>query len=89
MATTNLFVELLVIGVGAACWVFLLILQARFTDADWYPVATTWGTAGCLILALTSWWSWRILCITEYMKIREHAEFLSSRSTATEVKLAA
>jgi hypothetical protein len=195
MATTNLFVELLVIGVGAACWVFLLILtafgveifqvdvlkiypifppllavlyllgiisdrladfvfdqlfsrslrnqffaqkrdyqdarrliysssgrladmheygrsrirvcrgwclnavliaiclnvllQSRFTDAPWHHNATTWGTAGCLILALTSWWSWRILCITEYLKIREHADFLSRRESKPELKLAA
>ena len=44
MATTNLFVELLVIGVGAACWVGLLILAAfgiEFTQSEVlnaYPV---------------------------------------------------
>ena len=47
MATTNLFVELLVIGVGAACWGGLLLLAAfgiDFTQTELlkaYPVLLT------------------------------------------------
>ncbi|MFV0442805.1 MAG: hypothetical protein ACK5Q5_04450 [Planctomycetaceae bacterium] len=182
MSTTNLFVELLVIGVGAACWVLLVLggavplqeipapwlrsyplllvslaflyvfgiitdrmadwtfdrlfsggIRARFFDskrayqdarrlvlsssprlADQHEYGRTririsrgWalnsvlcafvlamhslrlpehspytaetalsGSIVFLGLAISAWWSWRLLVNFEYLKIREHAEFL-------------
>jgi hypothetical protein len=187
MSTTNLFVELLVIGVGAACWIVavlggavplqdipaawlrsypLLLISLAFlyvfgivTDraADWtfdklfsgriralffnskrsyqdarrlvlsssprladlheygrtrIRIARGWAlnsviaaavlslqsispprhspytaeTAGWTslafgILGLSAWWSWRLLVTYEYLKIREHAEFLRNEPT--------
>ncbi|MCA9024801.1 MAG: hypothetical protein KDA86_06275 [Planctomycetaceae bacterium] len=41
MATTNLFVELLVIGVGAACWVLLFMLG--LIGVDLFPLQAALG----------------------------------------------
>jgi hypothetical protein len=66
-----------------------VFLQAQCHEAQWFFDATRWGTAGCLLLALSSWWSWRLLCLTEYLKIREHAEFLAQRNQRPRVRNAA
>lgn len=58
----------------AASLYFLLTKQ--FSEAVWYPMAATAGPLGFLLLSLGSWWSWRMLCSTEYLKIREHADYL-------------
>ena len=187
MSTTNLFVELLVIGVGAACWVLLLLcggvsietipgpwlrsyplllvslaflyvfgiitdrfadwtfdhlfsgrIRARFfeskrayqdarrlvlssstrladlheygrtririargwslnaglaaivlggqtlvqpDDSLWGTPLAHWGVVAFVGLALSAWWSWRLLVTFEYLKIREHAEFLRTEPT--------
>lgn len=54
-----------------------VFLQAHCAESQWFIDATRWGTAGCLVLAIACWWSWRLLCVTEYLKIRENAEFLA------------
>ncbi len=56
-----------------------VFLQTRCAETEWFLDATRWGTAGCLLLSLACWWSWRLLCMTEYLKIRENAEFLAQR----------
>lgn len=184
MSTTNLFVELLVIGVGAACWVLLLLcgavsveeipapwlrsyplllvslaflyvfgiitdrladwtfdklfsgrIRARFfeskrayqdarrlvlssstrladlheygrtririsrgwslnsllaaavlggqgwvqpADSLWGAPLARWGVVAFVGLSFAAWCSWRLLVSFEYLKIREHAEFLRS-----------
>ncbi len=56
-----------------------VFLQTQCLETAWFFDATRWGTAGCLLLSLTSYWSWRQLSLTEYLKIREHAEFVRQR----------
>ncbi len=64
-------------------------LRVQFTDAHWRETALTWGTAGCALLSVASWWSWYMLCSMEYLKIREHANFLRRNSHPEAVKAAA
>ena len=66
-----------------------VLLQTRCLEMPWFDVATRWGTAGCCLLSIASWWSWRLLCLTEYMKIREHAAFLAERSRSPRARNAA
>jgi hypothetical protein len=61
-------------------------LSNQFSETSWYQTAATAGTVGFLLLAFTSWSSWRMLCATEYLKIREHAEYLRSQSIAIAAK---
>jgi hypothetical protein len=66
-----------------------VFLQTRCAETQWFLDATRWGTAGCLLLAIAAWWSWRLLCVTEYLKIRENAEFLAQRHQRPSLKNAA
>ena len=58
------------------------LLSNQFSETSWYQTASTVGTLGFLLLAFTSWSSWRMLCSTEYLKIREHAEYLRCRGSS-------
>ena len=51
-------------------------LRRAAVNSHWRQTAAIWGTAGCVLLAVASWWSWYMLCSMEYLKIREHADFL-------------
>ena len=51
-----------------------IVLQPAGTA--WKNVAAAWGVAGFLGLSFAAGWSWRLLVTFEYLKIREHAEFL-------------
>lgn len=53
---------------------FLLVRQ--FAMASWYSAAAIAATVGFGLLSLASWSSWQMLCATEYLKIRENAEYL-------------
>ncbi len=64
-------------------------LRTSAADARWNTTALTWGTAGCLFLAAASWWSWYMLCSMEYLKIREHADFLRRAAHSDVVRVAA
>ncbi len=66
-----------------------VLLQNQCAETQWFDLATQWGTAGCCLLSLACWWSWRLLCLTEYMKIREHAEFLMRRNQRPRMRNAA
>lgn len=66
-----------------------VFLHNQSTRADWHQSAQTWGTSGCLLLSAASWWSWRLLCLTEYLKIKEHAEFLRSSQRSDASRIAA
>lgn len=61
----------------AACVLSLEIL-AQPADSLWGTTQARWGVAGFLGLSAAAWWSWRLLVTYEYLKIREHAEFLRS-----------
>ncbi len=64
-------------------------LRTSAAETQWYVTALTWGTVGCLSLALASWWSWYMLCSMEYLKIREHADFLRQTTHSDVVRIAA
>ena len=53
-------------------------LQWQFASEFWCHCVGFGGSLGFLVLAAACGWSWSQLCGTEYLKIREHAEFLSS-----------
>ncbi len=42
------------------------------------PALLRWGILAFAGLSVSAWWSWRLLVTFEYLKIREHAEFLRS-----------
>ncbi|MGI9428781.1 MAG: hypothetical protein ACR2NM_08995 [Bythopirellula sp.] len=71
----------------AASFNFLLVRQ--FPETSWYRTAATAGTVGFLLLSFTSWSSWRMLCATEYLKIREHSDYLRSQGRAVAGETAA
>ncbi len=71
----------------AVCLNFFLLVHCY--DKPWFEAATRWGTLGFVLLSLASWWSWRMLCLTEYLKIREHAEFLRQKKTQPRLRNAA
>jgi len=58
------------------------LLRSQFAETGWYQMSVTAGTLGFLLLSFASWSSWRMLCSTEYLKIREHAEYLRSQSSS-------
>lgn len=66
-----------------------VFLHAHCFDKPWFGSATRWGTLGFAMLSLASWWSWRMLCLTEYLKIREHSEFLKQKRTQPRIRNAA
>lgn len=66
-----------------------LAVQLQFASAEWAAKVSTMGAAAGLALSLGSWWSWRMLCSMEYLKIREHAEFLRDMETASVSRRAA
>jgi hypothetical protein len=55
-----------------------VFIRAQFPHASWSTHALGWGTVGLLMLAVGCWWSWSMLCSTEYLKIKEHAAFLKT-----------
>ena len=57
------------------------LLYNQYAEAPWYRTAMLAGTTGTLLLAFASWSSWRMLCATEYLKIREHADYLRRQGT--------
>ena len=71
----------------AVCWNVYLTAQCQ--HQPWFGAASQWGTLGWLSLCFASWWSWRMLCTTEYLKIREHAEFLRQESSELKIRGAA
>jgi len=66
-----------------------VLLHSRFLQADWFEAARIWGTVGFVLLSVSCWWSWRMLCSTEYLKISEHAKFLRSNERPDTMKTAA
>lgn len=52
------------------------LLHCQYPTAPWRHSAAMTGVLGCLLLSFTCWASWRLLCATEYLKIREHADYL-------------
>lgn len=66
-----------------------VFLQAQCSDMPWFGAATRWGTVGMVMLSLACWWSWRMLCLTEYLKIREHAEFLKQKKSQPRLRAVA
>jgi hypothetical protein len=66
-----------------------VFLRTHCYDEPWFGAATRWGTLGFVALSVASWWSWRTLCLTEYLKIREHAEFLKSHPSRPRLRNAA
>lgn len=54
--------------------------QTRLQPADslWSTPLAQWGVVAFGGLSLAAWCSWRLLVSFEYLKIREHAEFLRS-----------
>jgi hypothetical protein len=66
-----------------------VFLQVRCADEAWFLTATVWGTTACGLLSLACWWSWRWLCLMEYLKIQEHAEFLQQARQRPRLRSAA
>jgi len=64
-------------------------LRTSTVHTPWNAKALTWGTAGCLLLAASSWWSWYMLCSMEYLKIKEHADFLRRTAHSDALRVAA
>jgi hypothetical protein len=64
-------------------------LRNSALNAEWNRPALIWGTTGCLLLGAASWWSWYMLCSMEYLKIREHADFLRRTIPVSTVRSAA
>ena len=69
------------------CWA-LFVLRHAPNDA-WRDTALLYGSGGCATLSVAAWWSWELLCAMEYLKIREHAEFLKSTLSLPGLKSAA
>ncbi len=42
----------------------------------WGSKTIPWAIVGFLCLSIAAWWSWQLLCNYEYLKVKEHAEFL-------------
>jgi hypothetical protein len=66
-----------------------VFLQAQCVNFAWFDAATRWGTCGFVSLSLVCWWSWRMLCLTEYLKIRENAEFVRGQESVPVLRSAA
>ncbi|MEZ6048634.1 MAG: hypothetical protein R3C11_24265 [Planctomycetaceae bacterium] len=62
---------------------FNFFLYNQYSTAEWYRTAMLTGTTAALLLSFASWMSWRMLCSTEYLKIREHADFLRHQNSLT------
>lgn len=60
--------------IGLALQVFIF---SQFPGESWALRASILSGLGMLGLAGGCWWSWSMLCSTEYLKIKEHAEFLA------------
>jgi hypothetical protein len=63
---------------GIAALVLAAQTLVQPADSLWGAPLARWGAAAFAGLALAAWWSWRLLVTFEYLKIREHAEFLRS-----------
>lgn len=61
-----------------------ILVSTRFADQSWSQAAFVSGTVGFAALAIACWWTWSQLCGTEYLKIKEHAEFLRAEIEMTE-----
>lgn len=67
-------------SLNSALAALVLSLQTLCQPAGslWTSAAARWGIVGLAGLSLAAWWSWRLLVTFEYLKVREHAEFLRS-----------
>lgn len=65
---------------------YQIFMHSQFSNESWFIGATLWGTLGLIMLSIGCWWSWTLLCSTEYLKIKEHAEFLRCDNSFPQVR---
>jgi len=59
-----------------------ILVSTQFADQSWSQPALVSGTISFIGLAIACWWTWSQLCETEYLKIKEHAEFLRAEASS-------
>ncbi|MCA9249054.1 MAG: hypothetical protein KDA42_18155 [Planctomycetales bacterium] len=71
----------------AVCW--CLFIETQAAGHPWRNEALAFGLGGFGLLSVAAWWSWQMLCAMEYLKIREHAEFLRGQGSTSQFRNAA